>query len=78
MTLKLQETVDSNPIPLKDCEEAKSFIRYDQVNNMVGPMQVEMKEFKRGQKYQVQTDDHINGRPRYTLHVIDSDDQDLD
>jgi len=45
---------------------------------MIGPMQVEMKEFKRGQKYQVQTNDQINGRPRYTLHVIDSDDKDLD
>lgn len=47
---------------------------------MIGPMQIEMKEFKKGQKYQVQTDDHIDGirRPRYTLHVIDADDQDLD
>jgi hypothetical protein len=32
-----------------------------------------MKEFKKGQKYQVQTDDAINGKPRYSLHVIDSE-----
>lgn len=44
---------------------------------MIGPMQVEMKEFKRGQHYQVQTDDMMFGRPRYTLNVIDADDQDL-
>lgn len=41
---------------------------------MVGPMQVSMKEFKKGQSYTIQTDDAINGQPRYTLHVIDSDD----
>ncbi len=43
---------------------------------MIGPMQVEMREFKKGQKYQVQTDDAINGYPRYTLHIIDSDEID--
>lgn len=38
-------------IILQSAEEVKKFIKLDQVQNMIGPMQVEMKEFKKGQKY---------------------------
>lgn len=40
---------------------------------MIGTLQVEMKEFKRGQKFAVQTDDSIQGKPRYTLNVVDTE-----
>lgn len=39
---------------------------------MIGPLQVEFKEFRKGQKFAVQTDDQINGKARYTLNVVDS------
>jgi hypothetical protein len=44
---------------------------------MIGPAQADMKEFKKGQKYTVQTDDLIDGKPRYTLHIVDADNDDL-
>jgi len=75
-TFHIKESIDAKTITLESCEEVKNCIKMSQVQHMIGPMQVEMKEFKLGQKYQVQTDDHINGRPRYSLHVIDADDKD--
>jgi len=42
---------------------------------MIGPLQIEMKEFKRNQKFQVQTDDAINGQPRYSMHIVDASEE---
>lgn len=40
---------------------------------MIGPLQVEMKDFKKGQKFTVHSSTvMINNKPRYTLHVVDS------
>lgn len=75
LSFHIKDSLDAAPITKKNAEDVKSYIKLDQLKNMIGPMQVEMKEFKRGQKYQVQTDDLVFGRPRYTLHVIDSDEQ---
>jgi hypothetical protein len=42
---------------------------------MIGPLQVEMKEFRKGQKFTVHSSTvMINNKPRYTLHVVDSND----
>lgn len=72
MSFHVQESHDGKSRSFANVDEVKSYIKMDQVQNMIGPLQVEMKEFRKGQKFAVQTDDMINGKPRYTLHVVDS------
>lgn len=73
LKLFVSESIDGKMREFSDCKSIQDFIKLDQVKNMIGPLQIEMKEFKKGQKFTVQTDRMIQGKPRYTLHVVDSE-----
>ena len=78
-SLNIRGTLHEKAMPIESIEDVKKFIKIDQINCMILPVSsVDQSKFKHDQNFMAVTDERKNGVHRYSLHVVDADNSDLD